>query len=351
MRYVIYGAGATGGVMGAALSRIGREVVLIARGRHLEAIREHGLTLRTPLETVRTELTAVERSADVEFREGDAVLLTVKTQDAFAALDELRDAAGDGVPVICAQNGVATEREALRRFRNVYGMVVRFPGMLLEPGVVANYEPQGGGEIELGRCPEGVDDVVEQLAADLTSCGFDGQAEADVMRWKHEKLLINVGSALAGVFGPGADTAAMRERLVAETRAVLVATGIDLPTPEGGAAAEPPAALRLGADRGRPAVRQLALAGHPAWPALRGDGLHQRRGRAPRRHARRRDALQPRAQPAGEPLRPRGHRAGDGDDRGPRGAGRLVAAGARGGVRPLPPPGEREPDRPCIGLV
>ena len=36
MRYVIYGAGATGGVMGAALSRIGREVVLIARGRHLE---------------------------------------------------------------------------------------------------------------------------------------------------------------------------------------------------------------------------------------------------------------------------------------------------------------------------
>ena len=232
MRYVIYGAGATGGVMGAALSRIGREVVLIARGRHLEAIREHGLTLRTPLETVRTELAAVERSADVEFREGDAVLLTVKTQDAFAALDELRDAAGDGVPVICAQNGVATEREALRRFRNVYGMVVRFPGMLLEPGVVANYEPQGGGEIELGRCPEGVDDVVEQLAADLTSCGFDGQAEADVMRWKHEKLLINVGSALAGVFGPGADTAAIRERLVAETRAVLVATGIDLPTPE-----------------------------------------------------------------------------------------------------------------------
>ena len=232
MRYVIYGAGATGGVMGAALSRIGREVVLIARGRHLEAIREHGLTLRTPLETVRTELTAVERPADIDFGEDDAVLLTVKTQDAFAALDELRDAAGDGVPVICAQNGVATEREALRRFRNVYGMVVRFPGMLLEPGVVANYEPQGGGEIELGRCPEGVDDVVEQLAADLTSCGFDGQAEADVMRWKHEKLLINVGSALAGVFGPGADTTAIRERLVAETRAVLVATGIDLPTPE-----------------------------------------------------------------------------------------------------------------------
>ena len=232
MRYVVYGAGATGGVMGAALSRIGREVVLIARGRHLEAIREQGLTLRTPLETVRTELSAVEQPGEIEFREDDAVLLTVKTQDAFDALDDLRAAAGDNVPVVCAQNGVATEREALRRFRRVYGMVVRFPGMLLEPGVVANYEPRGGGEIELGRCPEGLDDVAGQLAADLTECGFDGQAEADVMRWKHEKLLINVGSALAGVFGPGADTAAIRERLVAETRAVLEATGIDLPTPE-----------------------------------------------------------------------------------------------------------------------
>ena len=46
-RYVIYGAGAIGGVVGARLHQSGHEVVLIARGAHLEAIQTHGLTLTT----------------------------------------------------------------------------------------------------------------------------------------------------------------------------------------------------------------------------------------------------------------------------------------------------------------
>ena len=47
-RYVIYGAGGIGCTIGARLFASGREVVLIARGPHLEAIRERGLTLKTP---------------------------------------------------------------------------------------------------------------------------------------------------------------------------------------------------------------------------------------------------------------------------------------------------------------
>ena len=48
MRYIIFGAGAIGGVIGARLHRAGKDVVLIARGRHLEAIRQSGLRLETP---------------------------------------------------------------------------------------------------------------------------------------------------------------------------------------------------------------------------------------------------------------------------------------------------------------
>ena len=48
MRYIIYGAGAIGGVIGARLYRAGKEVMLIVRGPHLNAIREQGLTLETP---------------------------------------------------------------------------------------------------------------------------------------------------------------------------------------------------------------------------------------------------------------------------------------------------------------
>ena len=48
MRFVIFGAGAIGGVVGARLHQSGHDVALIARGAHYEVIRERGLTLETP---------------------------------------------------------------------------------------------------------------------------------------------------------------------------------------------------------------------------------------------------------------------------------------------------------------
>ena len=47
MRFVVYGAGAIGGVIGARLHQHGHEVVLIARGAHLEAIRARGLRIES----------------------------------------------------------------------------------------------------------------------------------------------------------------------------------------------------------------------------------------------------------------------------------------------------------------
>jgi 2-dehydropantoate 2-reductase len=47
-RYIIYGAGAIGGVVGARLARQSRDVTLIARGSHLRALRENGLRLEAP---------------------------------------------------------------------------------------------------------------------------------------------------------------------------------------------------------------------------------------------------------------------------------------------------------------
>ncbi len=47
MRYIISGAGAVGGVIGGRLAQHGRDVVLIARGPHLEALKRDGLTLQS----------------------------------------------------------------------------------------------------------------------------------------------------------------------------------------------------------------------------------------------------------------------------------------------------------------
>src|SRR3954452_23212479 len=48
MRFVVYGAGAIGGVVGGRLAQAGHEVVLIARGDHHDAIRDEGLRLVVP---------------------------------------------------------------------------------------------------------------------------------------------------------------------------------------------------------------------------------------------------------------------------------------------------------------
>ena len=48
MHWLVYGAGAVGGVLGARMHDAGLDVTLVARGAHLAAIRSHGLRLATP---------------------------------------------------------------------------------------------------------------------------------------------------------------------------------------------------------------------------------------------------------------------------------------------------------------
>src|SRR6201995_4773560 len=110
MRFVIFGAGAIGGAVGARLGQSGHAVTLIARGAHLDAIRDHGLTFLTPVERVVLELPAVGDPGAIDWTGDEGVLLATKSQDTLAALTALRDAAGSAVPVVCLQNGVENER-------------------------------------------------------------------------------------------------------------------------------------------------------------------------------------------------------------------------------------------------
>jgi ketopantoate reductase len=83
MRFVIYGAGAIGGVVGARLNQSGPDVALIARGPHLKAIRRDELTLQTPVERSVFKLAAAEDPAQlgVGARE-DVILLAAAAIDA-----------------------------------------------------------------------------------------------------------------------------------------------------------------------------------------------------------------------------------------------------------------------------
>ena len=262
VRYIIIGAGAVGGTIGGCLFQAGLEVVLVARGAHLDALRRDGLRLATPLGTDVLDIEAVGGPDEVGLRRDDVLILATKTQDAAALLADWArqpvaaagppDATGPGdgfpgrtaaevVPVVCAQNGVASQRFALRRFRHVYGMYVWLPATHLEPGTV---EAQGmplAGLLAVGKYPSGTDKTVKRIGADLAGSRFVAPVSADVMRWKYAKLLDNLHNAIEALCGrdhsgfrdaPESAAAAELHRLTrAEGTAVLDAGGIDYATP------------------------------------------------------------------------------------------------------------------------
>lgn len=136
MRYVVYGAGAVGGVVGGRLALAGHPVTLVARGVHLEAIKAGGLVLDAGDGRHRIDAPATDTAAEVRWTDDTVVLLSVKSHQAAAALSDLRAHAPADVPIVCLTNGIATEAAALRLFARTYAVCVMLPASHLEPGVV-----------------------------------------------------------------------------------------------------------------------------------------------------------------------------------------------------------------------
>ncbi|MFI9785320.1 ketopantoate reductase family protein [Kitasatospora sp. NPDC051984] len=239
MRYLFLGAGAVGGTIGGRLHQSGHDVVLVARGPHLTALRKDGLRLTTPDGTHHLPVPAIGGPDEIDLMPDDVLVLAVKTQHSTELLDQWapRPVAGGGtagerLPLVCAQNGVENERIALRRFARVYGMCVWLPSTHLEPGRVSAAGSPRSGMLHLGRYPQGTDGLADRIAADLTASFFDAPVTDRVMEWKYAKLLGNLGNALEAVAGPidGELREQVWQRVQAEGRAVLAAAGITHPS-------------------------------------------------------------------------------------------------------------------------
>ncbi|WBP86130.1 ketopantoate reductase family protein [Kitasatospora cathayae] len=240
-RYIVIGAGAVGGVVGARLHRAGHRVVLVARGDHGAALRERGLTVHGPAGTDTLPIPVAAGPQEVELRDGDVLLLAVKTQDTAAALGVWADQpvgpdggrAGARLPLVCLQNGVENERLALRHFRRVYGAMVVLPAAYLTPGEVRTWRGPRTGLLVLGRYPGGADDTVRDIAADLTAADFRAEVAEDVLRWKYGKLVDNLANAVDALCGqrPGAESGELAVRARTEAVAVLERSGIAYAAP------------------------------------------------------------------------------------------------------------------------
>lgn len=142
MRFAILGSGAVGGYFGAKLARAGQEVAFVARGAHLDAIRQHGLAVRSPsLGDFVVHARAESDTATIG--PVDCAIVAVKAYDNATALPLLRPLVGADTVVLTLQNGVDSVDEVAASVgeQHVLGgttyvaTALEAPGLIVQTGV------------------------------------------------------------------------------------------------------------------------------------------------------------------------------------------------------------------------
>lgn len=197
MRFIIYGTGAIGGVIGGYLAHTKHDVIFMGRPGQVNAINKTGLHLVTPSGTHIAHARAVTGPEQLKFGGDDMVFLTVKGQNTEEALQDLKKV-NENVPVFCFQNGVRNEETAAKYFSKVYGVMVRIGAVYLQDGeVIAPRDPPGW--LIIGRYPNGKDKLAESVATALREASFLTKTSDDVMPYKWGKLMSNLSNAIEAI--------------------------------------------------------------------------------------------------------------------------------------------------------
>ena len=236
MRVLVMAAGAVGGYFGGLLARAGEDVLFIARGDTLRAIRERGLRVESVTSgdfDVRAR--AVERPPGAAWT-ADLVLFCVKGYDNAAAIETTRAAVGRDTTILTLQNGLGSGDElaaAFGRERVTLGAAY-VDAAQPAPGV---YREQGGAcRILLGEPDGGASERGAALARTLRAAGIEAAVSEDIQKTLWEKLIYICAlsgmtcvtrSSFAEVMDTPA-TAEIAEKVVAEAAAAGRAAGVNL---------------------------------------------------------------------------------------------------------------------------
>ena len=247
MSVAVVGAGAIGGLLGAYLSRSGEEVMLIARGPHLAAMKSRGITVRSAGQqfTAHPECTddigAISRA--------DVVFLTLKAHSISAVAEAIGSALAETACVVGAQNGIPWwyfDDKHLESVdpggviaRNIqYGKVVgciAYPAaQVVEPGVIVHLE---GNRFTLGEPDGSRSERVQAISSMLAKSGLKAPVNTRIRNEIWLKLLgnatLNPLSALTRASLADMVTSPITRDLVQtlmeEVDAVATAQGVEVP--------------------------------------------------------------------------------------------------------------------------
>jgi 2-dehydropantoate 2-reductase len=104
MKIAVFGAGAIGGYLAVKLHQAGAAVCVIARGPHLAAIRENGLTLKSEGQSTTVRLTATDKADEAGPQ--DYVIVTLKAAGLAAAAPQIAKLMGPDTALVTGINGI-----------------------------------------------------------------------------------------------------------------------------------------------------------------------------------------------------------------------------------------------------
>jgi 2-dehydropantoate 2-reductase len=192
MHIVFYGAGGIGGYFGARLLAASEDVSFVARGRHAQAMREHGLRVKSPLGDAQVAVPSLSDDPAV-LPKADLVVFAVKMPDAEAAAARLGPLMKPGTVVLPLQNGVEIVdvlTAALGAAPVALGAAY-IPAKIAEPGVI---EHAGGfASLRIGALQPSQRGTLEAFASACRRASVQVELVDDMRRVMWEKFVFLVG--------------------------------------------------------------------------------------------------------------------------------------------------------------
>jgi 2-dehydropantoate 2-reductase len=254
MRFLIAGAGAVGGYIGAMIARAGGDVTLFARGPHLAAMRERGIRVLSPEGDFEAHPKVIGRLQ--EAAEPDVIVLGVKAHGLTRLAPQIKPLINESTAVVSTQNGLpwwyfqtgAGEFANIRLERldpggviaasidpaRVIGSLVYFATEISEPGVIRHIE---GNRIALGESDGVKSERVREIADALIKAGLRAPITARIRDEIWVKMLGNAAfnpiSALTRAtlrqIVREADAAMLAREIMAEVEAIAARLGVRMP--------------------------------------------------------------------------------------------------------------------------
>jgi 2-dehydropantoate 2-reductase len=179
MNIAILGAGGVGGYFGGILARAGNRVSLLARGAHLDALRERGLEVRTPEGTFTVKVEAAGEAG--ELREIELAVVAVKGYSLAEIASAARLLAESGAVILPLLNGVEAADKLIAAGvpdDRVLGGLTEISAARVGPGIVERRSQFQ--RVVVGERAGGTSERAERIAAAFREAGAEARASRDI---------------------------------------------------------------------------------------------------------------------------------------------------------------------------